>query len=448
MATLASDQPILFVGLADHWDPGVQPFPYGGLDLFQLARHKMHLFYPGVLHTDAAWVFLMDSAFLRSDEAKGLKVSIQDDETRSEVGNFVLNGIETFTHESPPQDYREMIKPVPVPGEPGQNRTGLFVPNDATPFVLFTTVIMNVVIPKPGTYSVFASFGGKTQNVGSVEFHYKRADPLTPEQIKAVESNPTRAKGAFIEIGCKTCSSKYKVYTALQRIREKEESGWTWYLDADEAFNCSCGKARIPLNYIRESAHTLLLRDEVAASGLSYVRQYAHSQVQGVVNRFRDLLDKHPPELEVQNFIEKNPMLLARFQAEKLYFRPDIIGRFKADFVVLGSQRDLWFIELERPSIKLFKGNGHPTADLMHAYGQVNDWLHQYAKYSGAILESLGLKQDQVVSAKSAVIAGRSAAVSYDALQRHHSAPPYPGVDFLTYDDLAAGLLTISKKLA
>jgi hypothetical protein len=54
---LGRESPLLFLGLADHWQPGQQPFPYGGVDLFQLARHKIHLLYPGKLHTDAAWVF-------------------------------------------------------------------------------------------------------------------------------------------------------------------------------------------------------------------------------------------------------------------------------------------------------------------------------------------------------------------------------------------------------
>ncbi len=84
----------------------------------------------------------------------------------------------------------------------------------------------------------------------------------------------------------------------------------------------------------------------------------------------------------------------------------------------------------------------------MHAYGQVTDWLHQYAKYPGAILDVLGLKAEDVVSVRGAVIAGRSKNVTHEALQRHLSNPPYPNIEFMTCDDLGVSLLQISKKIA
>ena len=41
MATiLGTDTPVLFLGLTDHLQPGLQPFPFGGIDLYQLAQRS------------------------------------------------------------------------------------------------------------------------------------------------------------------------------------------------------------------------------------------------------------------------------------------------------------------------------------------------------------------------------------------------------------------------
>ncbi len=160
------------------------------------------------------------------------------------------------------------------------------------------------------------------------------------------------------------------------------------------------------------------------------------------------LLDAERLEAPTQDFIEKHPILLSRFSAKRLFIKPNIVGRFAADFGVVDSRNQLWFIELERPSMKLFKKDGHPTAELMHSYGQVTDWLDQYSKYRGTIPDALKLKANDVVAARGAVIAGRSTTVTHEVLQRHLSNPPHPNIEFLTLDDLATGLLNISKKLA
>ena len=193
----------------------------------------------------------------------------------------------------------------------------------------------------------------------------------------------------------------------------------------------------------------LLLKDfGLASSGLSYVRQYGHSQIVAIADRFKSLIATETLEPPIQAFLEAQPILLARFHPKRLFVKPNIVGRFQADFAILDSQQELWFIELERPSMPLFKSNGHPTAALMHAYGQVNDWLQQYQKYPGAIQEALKLRPDDILAVRGAVIAGRSSAAILPALQRHHATPPYPSIEFLSFDDLVASLLILSRKLA
>lgn len=242
--------------------------------------------------------------------------------------------------------------------------------------------------------------------------------------------------------------TKLSAYTGLKRLSDQEQEGWVWQTNLPDVFACTCGRTRFDLQYLKDSMHSMLLKD-LTNSGLGYVRSYGHTQVVEVVNRFISLLDTEKLEGPIQKFIENHPILLSRFHAKRLFFKPTIVGLFEADFALVDSSNQLWFIELEKPSLKLFKKrDAHPTQDLMHAYGQVTDWLHQYQKHPTAILQALGLRQDDIVSVGGIIVGGRSSSVSHDVLQRHLSNPPYLNIDFMTLDDLATSLLQISRKLA
>ena len=193
----------------------------------------------------------------------------------------------------------------------------------------------------------------------------------------------------------------------------------------------------------------MLLKDfDIEISNLSFVRRYGHAQIQKIVKDYIKCLDTEKLEQPIQQFIEKHPILLSRFHATRLFYKPGIIGKFQADFVILDSDKQLWFVEIERPTIKLFKAGGHPTAPLIQAYSQVTDWLGEYANYPGAILNALNLNQSDVLSVRGAVIVGRSKSITEAHHQRHLLNPPYPNIEFMTLDDLGNSLLSISRKLA
>ena len=272
---------------------------------------------------------------------------------------------------------------------------------------------------------------------------------MTPDQIRAIASDPNAVKSIRMDLGCKVCSDKLKAYTGLNRSPQVELEGYIWQTELEDEFTCKCGNTKYSLEYLKESMHALLLKDfSREYTGLSYVRRYGHSQVVKVIQEFTNLLNRERLESPLQEFIERHPILLSRFHAKRLFIKPNIVGRFEADFAVVDFREQLWLIELERPSLQLFKRDGHPTQALMHAYGQVTDWLTQYAKYPGAILDAINLRAEDVVSVRGAVIAGRSADITHEVLQRHLSNPPYPNIEFMTCDDLGVSLLQISKKIA
>ena len=54
---------VIFLGIADYLEEGVQPFPIGGIDLLRLSRNKLHIVYPGIINSNE-WVFLVSYEFL------------------------------------------------------------------------------------------------------------------------------------------------------------------------------------------------------------------------------------------------------------------------------------------------------------------------------------------------------------------------------------------------
>ena len=170
--------------------------------------------------------------------------------------------------------------------------------------------------------------------------------------------------------------------------------------------------------------------------------------IQSKVNDFNLLIENEKYEEPLQKFIEKNTVLLAKFAARTIFFEKHIVGKYNTDIIIYDTNKRLLFIELERANLRLFKNDGHPTAELNHAYEQVKDWLIEYSKHPFAILESLELSQKEVASISGVVIAGRSKKEKANHLDRHLSRPSSPDIDFFTFDELGKSLAQISRELA
>ena len=154
-------------------------------------------------------------------------------------------------------------------------------------------------------------------------------------------------------------AKSYIIYRA-ERSKEREKEGAVWQTDLSDKFACECGKTAYTLEYVKESLHGMLLQDfSREGTGLSYIRRYAHAQIVKIVNEFTQLISSERLEQPVQTFIEQYPILLSRFHAKRMFTKPKIVGRYEADFAVVNSQNNLCLIELERPSLQLFKKDGH-----------------------------------------------------------------------------------------
>lgn len=410
---------IIFLGVAEKVKHEERTYPDGHVDIFQLTKQSYHIVFPTNI-SNYEWVFLISNQI----KEEKFKVKILSPKKK-----------EWYAFEG-----ARVEKPNKKQISSDSNIGAWFIGSDNP----------DRIIESPGEYRVGLELDKKFHQIGSVFFNYQRFPPFTAEQIDAIKSNPYFRNAIQVKLHCNLCDDNIFIYTSLDRISELEKKGYIWQHDLHEDSRvCSCGKATWNLKYIRESMHGMLLHEALPyPGGMSYQRNYAHSEIMKIIIDFNQLVENEKNEAPIQKFIEKYTVLLSKYVARKILFKRKIIGKYETDIVILDINKTLLLIELERASLRLFKKDGHPTAELMHAYGQVNDWLLEYSKHPNAVLAVLGLRPDEVASVRGVVIAGRSKNEKTDHLNRHLSHPPYPAIDFLTLDELGKSLAQLSRELA
>jgi len=422
------NQHIFFLGIAEFIQQQNQAYPFGNIDLFQLSKYKVHIIYPAITKNHYC-LFLIRSEILKTKEFESLEINIIDENGKI-VGNgkFESIGIKNLDY-APPSDKKIV-----------------YVKYDARNFLVHFKLNSN--IERPGEYKVVAKIKDKEESIDIINFLYSQAVPLSPEEILAIESNPNSAKSIIVQLGCKYCDKKLNVYSSIKRMPDLEADNCKYQYDIKGNFICDCGKTNYDLKYLRESLHGMLRKNITKDYiGVSYIRMYAHNQIIKIANEFNEFLLSENREEVYQKYIEKNPVLLAKYHAKNIFVKPNILGKFEPDFVILDSSNHLKLIELEKPSIKLFRQNKQPRQELMHAFGQVVDWLDEYKKNPDSFLECLELTRDQIATVRGVVIAGNSKNEDFKNLQRYYSRPIYPEIDLMTIDELSTSLLEISKKL-
>ena len=288
---------------------------------------------------------------------------------------------------------------------------------------------------------------GESFVIGQVHFAVIDPPPLTAERIAAIRSDPTAIKSVRMDIGCRKCPAKIKVYAGLERISNLEREGYLWYETIPDTFNCDCGSSTFDFRTIRRNLFAPLGRTGSKSDDqLSLMPLYEYNAVESIRQTFARLLSSNPREEVLQQFFEENPILLHQFPAEKLFFKPSILTFFHADFAIVTPQKELILVEIEQSSIRLMTKKGGMAAPLQHAFDQVRDWLHSVDEHRLAVLDTLNIDRDLVSSIRGVVIAGRD--LGYDAQHlRRLKGTDWGRVTFLTYDDLLFGLGALLRRM-
>ena len=332
-------------------------------------------------------------------------------------------------------------------GKKGDNSEAgiLLVLSDAPSWTMLLAPLKGVVLNEPQTLEAFLLDGEGEIPIGVLAFGLARASPLSPDRIAAIKSDPRAIKAVRLNLGCKHCDSKLKVFAALTKPKE-EEKALVWYQDLPEAFNCSCGKTSFSLDILKTNMHALLGTRDVDAKNLSFSALYEDRAIDQISKELLDLIKTKPKEEVVQKFLSKNPIVFHFLSPRRLFEKPPILSKHQTDFAILDSRGTLIFVEIERPNIRLIRKDGATSAEMEHAISQVRDWLFLYEKHRGAVLEGLDLRDREVTRVRGLVIAGRDEGYDPEKLRRF-KWQDRGAIDCMTYDDLLSILVTLNREM-
>jgi hypothetical protein len=156
----------------------------------------------------------------------------------------------------------------------------------------------------------------------------------------------------------------------------------------------------------------------------------------------------NPPEEDIQRFIQDNTILLTVFGPKRIFFKPPLLTKYKADIAILNHKKELLLVELERPSLQLLKQGGGVCAELNRPLQQINDWLHLAEEQRFAVLSCIGnLTLADVSKVRGVIVAGTDK--GYDAEQLRHFKWTDFGNDItvFTYDDLIGYVASLVRAL-
>ncbi len=305
--------------------------------------------------------------------------------------------------------------------------------------------LSGVILTEPQKLSLYYIEDGINTSIGKLVFALAKSQALTHDRVSAIKSDPKAIKAVRLNLGCKYCDTKMKVIAALEKPAEVED-GLVWYQDVPEAFKCRCGKTVFPLNILRNNMHTLLGNNDITIGNLSVTALYERRVIDNISMELSKIINANPKEEDIQQFLENNPIVFHFLYPLRLYEKPAILSKYKADFASLDSSGVLTLVEIERPGIRLIRKDGATSAEMEHAISQVRDWLFLYEKHRGAVLDCLGLRDQEVTKIKGIVIAGRNKGHDSEKIRRF-KWQDRGAIECMTYDDLLGILASLDRDM-
>jgi hypothetical protein len=175
-------------------------------------------------------------------------------------------------------------------------------------------------------------------------------------------------------------------------------------------------------------------------------RASARRQYAKLLAEFKTLLDSNPErEQALQTFLQDNPVLLS---PNHVKMWPKLaIGAKVTDFVFADATNDYLLVEIERSTFTLFRQDGHPTAELTHAHGQIIDWKRYLEDNLQTVQRELGLT-GITTNPNGLVVMGRSHTLSTsDRRKLQTMSNESPKLRVMTYDDVYESAKAVFENL-
>lgn len=295
---------------------------------------------------------------------------------------------------------------------------------------------------EPGAIQVETICGNSETQTAYIPLFYGPLPPMSDEIRRALLTKANTAKMVRIQIACDECHDEIVPIVALKR----EPKGYghaVWYEDLPDLFVCRCQKLKVPLTYLRTGMPSLLTQtNNILPDGSIIELAMTREEAYRIVDKFRELISTDPLEEEIQQYIQTYLLMLAPFAASKLYFKPPMLTKKKADFGILTPRNELILIEIERANLQILKTKGGQAAPLTHAVDQTREWEEIITEHRAATLAMID-PEISPANIKYVVIAGRASEEHEESTNRLLRSSRHP--EFMTYDHLIASVEAIIK---
>ena len=175
-------------------------------------------------------------------------------------------------------------------------------------------------------------------------------------------------------------------------------------------------------------------------------RASARRHYAALLAEFMTLLQSNPErEQTLQTYLQSNPILLCPTQVRmwpKLAF-----GATVTDFVFRDATQEYFLVELERSTLRLFRNDGHATAELTHAQGQIIDWKRYLGDNLQTVQRELGLA-GITPNPHGIIVIGRShSLLPRDRRKLQTMTNESPKLRIMTYDDVYESAKAVFENL-
>lgn len=175
-------------------------------------------------------------------------------------------------------------------------------------------------------------------------------------------------------------------------------------------------------------------------------RATVRRQYSSLLAEFKALLDSNPDREQVlQTFLQENPVLLCPTHVRMWPKLP--LGATITDFVFRDANQEYLLVELERSTLQLFRQDGHATADLTHAHGQILDWKRYLEDNLQTVQRELGLV-GITPNPNGLLVIGRSQSLQQENRRKLQTMTnESPKLRVMTYDDVYENAKAVFENL-
>lgn len=177
----------------------------------------------------------------------------------------------------------------------------------------------------------------------------------------------------------------------ISRTTMRFNTGWEC-IEVYPRLNCDVWNSEFSPLWAERDVLGAALITQTKDSQLSNLDPRASTRCQyaALLAKFLTLLDSNPErEQFLQTFLQENPILLCPTHVRMWPKLP--LGAKITDFVFRDANQEYLLVELERSTLQLFRQDGHATAELTHAQGQIVDWKRYLEDNLQTVQRELGL---------------------------------------------------------